>query len=212
MSKIAFVRHGESQWNKKGLWTGWTDIPLSKKGEKEARLAGKAIKDITFHLSFTSDLMRAWQTLEIIKKELQIEHIPSAKHQALKERHYGEFTGKNKWDIQKIIGETKFKIIRRGWDEKIAGGETLKDVYARVVPYFQKSILPHLVSGKNVMVVAHGNSIRALIKYLDNYSDNDISQVEVSTGEVVIYDLDKTGHPISKGKRTEKKMTKRKPG
>lgn len=201
MSKIVFVRHGESLWNKKGLWTGWTDIPLSKKGEKEARLAGKKIKGITFHLSFTSDLIRAWQTLEIIKKELQIEDIPSAKHQALKERHYGEFTGKRKWDIQKNVGDKRFKKIRRGWDDPIRNGETLKDVYNRVVPYYQQSILPHLTNGKNVLIVAHGNSIRALIKHMEGISDEDISDVEFKTGEVVIYKVDKIGKVITKENR-----------
>lgn len=205
MSKIALVRHGESQWNKKGLWTGWQDIPLSEKGKKEAALAAKLLKDIDFHHFFTSDLVRAIETLEIIKKELDKSHLPVIKHHALKERNYGEFTGKNKWKIKKQVGEIRFLQIRRGWDYPIKEGETLKDVHSRVVPYFENSILPHLKSGKNVLLVAHGNSIRALVKYLEGVSDEGITEIELETGEIVIYELDKKGLLVNKERRREKK-------
>lgn len=204
MSKLVLVRHGESEWNSKGLWTGWQDVPLSKKGKKEARKAGLALLDIRFHISFSSDLTRALETLTIIKETLQIADIPTIKHHALKERHYGEFTGKSKREIQKKVGAEKFKRIRRGWNEPITGGETLKDVFSRVVPYFQELILPHLRGGKNVLLVAHGNTIRALVKHIEGVSDEDITEVEFRTGEVLIYEMDKTGKMM----HTERKSVK----
>lgn len=201
MSKLVLVRHGESEWNKKGLWTGWQDIPLTKKGKKEARKAGLALLDIQFHISFSSDLTRAFETLTIIKETLQIVDIPTIKHHTLKERHYGEFTGKSKREIQKKVGAEKFKRIRRGWNEPITGGETLKDVFSRVVPYFQESILPHITTGKNILLVAHGNTIRALIKHIEGISDDGIMEVELATGEVILYDIDTTGKMVHKEKR-----------
>ena len=205
MSKIALVRHGQSEWNQKGFWTGWQDSPLSKKGEEEAKKAATILKDISFHLTFSSDLKRAYDTLEIIKKELKIQITPTISHQALKERHYGEYTGKNKWEIQKKVGEKRFKEIRRGWNYPIKDGETLKDVYDRVVPYFLKTILPHLTAGKDILIVAHGNSIMALIKHLERISDVDISEIELKTGEVIIYDIDLKGKIVKKERRNNEK-------
>lgn len=201
MAKFALVRHGESKWNKIGLWTGWQDIALTDAGILEAKRAALVVSDISFHISFTSDLKRAIETLEIIKKELKIIGIKTVSHPALKERHYGEFTGKNKWEIKELVGEEEFGKIRRGWEEPIAGGETLKDVFQRVVPYFSKNILPHLKSGKNILLVAHGNSIRALIKHIESVSDEDISGIELETGEVVIYEINKKGKMLSMEKR-----------
>lgn len=205
MSKLALVRHGESEWNKLGLWTGWQDIPLSSGGKKEAQVAAQLLKDIDFHHFFTSDLVRAIETLEIIKKELNKTHLPVIKHHALKERNYGEFTGKNKWEIKKQVGAIRFLQIRRGWDSPIKEGETLKNVHSRVVPYFENSILPHLKSGKNVLISAHGNSIRALVKHLEEVSDEGITEFELETGEIIIYELDKKGLLINKERRRKKK-------
>lgn len=201
MGRIVLIRHGSSVWNEKGLWTGWHDIPLSAKGKEEARMAAYAIKDIEFHISFTSDLSRAFQTLEIIKKELNLANLPITKHSALKERHYGEFAGISKWRVKKKVGEEKFKKLRRGWNSPIKGGETLKDVFARVVPYFKESINPHLSKGKNVLVVAHGNSIRAIIKHLEGLSNVKIEEVEIRTGEVLLYEIDRFGKIKSFEKR-----------
>ena len=156
-------------------------------------------------MTFSSDLKRAYDTLEIIKKELKIQITPTISHQALKERHYGEYTGKNKWEIQKKVGEKRFKEIRRGWNYPIKDGETLKDVYDRVVPYFLKTILPHLTAGKDILIVAHGNSIRALIKHLERISDVDISEIELKTGEVIIYDIDLKGKIVKKERRNNEK-------
>lgn len=205
MSKIALVRHGQSHWNKKGLWTGWQDIPLSENGKKEAALAARLLKDIDFHHFFTSDLSRAIETLELIKSGLNKADLPTVKHRALKERHYGEYTGKNKWEIKTKVGEKEFNKIRRGWNTPIKGGETLKNVHDRVVPYFVSKILPLLKSGKNVLIAAHGNSIRALIKHLENVSDESISEIELATGEVIIYEIDPQGNIINKERKSHEK-------
>lgn len=201
MGKLVLIRHGESVWNKKGLWTGWHDVPLSKKGRQEAKDAALAINNIDFHLTFASDLTRTIETLEIIKKELNLSHIPTTKHASLKERHYGVYAGKSKWQIQKRVGDEKFKKLRRGWNEPIEGGETLKDVYDRVISYYQKSIAPHLHNKKNVLLVAHGNSIRALIKHLEGVSHEDIEEIEIKTGEVLLYEVNSEGKIITKVKR-----------
>jgi len=201
MTKIALVRHGESQWNKIGLWTGWQDIPLSNKGVVEAVKAAGKIRDIDFDHLFSSDLIRAVDTLNLIKKELKLTHLPTIKHRALRERDYGEFTGKNKWQIQAVVGSKKFKKIRRGWNYPIVGGETLKDVYERVVPYFKKEILPKLKNKKNILISAHGNTIRALIKFMEGISDQAISEIELETGEVIVYEFAQSGKIIKKERR-----------
>src|SRR3989344_1645460 len=164
MSKLILIRHGESEWNAKGLWTGLTDISLSEKGRKEAALAGKSLKDIKIDLAFISVLKRAKETLDEIKKTLNINSLPTIENKALNEKDYGDFTGKNKWEIKKEFGDEMFRQIRRGWAYQIPNGESLRDVYNRTVPYYQKEILPKLMEGKNVLIVAHGNSLRALIK------------------------------------------------
>ena len=198
MSKIALVRHGQSVWNLKNLWTGWRDVTLTKKGKEEAKSAAQYLKDIDFDHFFTSDLIRAAETLKIIKAELRSSSSPTVSHPALKERHYGEFTGKNKWEIQEKVGIDHFRKLRRGWDTPIKDGETLKDVFARVVPYFQDSIMPNLKKGRNVLLVAHGNTIRALIKHFENISNEGIETIELTTGEVIIYEFDTKGKIINK--------------
>lgn len=197
MAYLVLVRHGQSVWNEKGLWTGWTDVDLSEKGREEARAAGETIKDIHFNYAFTSALKRAQQTLQEIKGVLG-QDIPTIADKALNERNYGDLTGKNKWDIQKKYGDEQFLKWRRGWDEPIQNGETLKDVYARVVPYYQQAILPHLERGENVIIAAHGNSLRSLVKYLETISDEDIARLEIATGEVLIYQINESGEVVSK--------------
>ncbi|OGG26880.1 hypothetical protein A2960_01840 [Candidatus Gottesmanbacteria bacterium RIFCSPLOWO2_01_FULL_39_12b] len=208
MGKLVLIRHGESVWNKKGWWTGWHDVPLSEKGKTEAKTAAATLKGMVFHHTFTSDLVRAWETLEIIKRELKITDLPTVRHPALKERNYGHYAGKSKWQIQKKLGEKEFNRIRRGWNTPIKNGETLMNVFERVKPYFDENIYPHLRLGKNVLLVAHGNSIRALIKHLEGVSDRDIEEVEIKTGEVLLYDLDQWGRVIS----SEKRFTNQKAG
>jgi len=198
MAILVLVRHGESEWNAKGLWTGWTDISLSEKGRQEAKTAAEALKDIQFDLAYTSILSRAKETLEIIKQTLGILDLQTIESPALNERDYGEYTGKNKWEIEKEIGEENFQKLRRGWYYPVENGETLKDVYERVVPYYQQEVLPNLEQGKNILISTHGNSLRALVKYLDNISDEDIANLEIATGEAVIYEINSSGKVTSK--------------
>ena len=197
MAVLALVRHGESTWNARGIWTGWENPPLSQKGIEEARKAGKLLKDIKFDLSYTSSLIRAKQTLEEIEKVFGV-NLATFENSALKERDYGNYTGKNKWSILKELGEEGFKKLRRGWDVPISNGETLKDVYNRVVPYYESKILTKLKGGKNVLISAHGNSLRALVKYLDGLSDSDVESLEIATGEVIVYRMNNDGKVTSK--------------
>lgn len=202
MAYLVLVRHGQSTWNAIDAWTGLTDISLDQDGFKESRIAGELLKDIPFQIAFTSKLIRAQQTLKEILKVLDIEHIPIYENTALDERDYGDLTGKNKYELEKEYGEKKFLKWRRGWNEPIPNGETLKEVYGRVVPYYEEHILPKLKGGKNVLVSAHGNSLRALIKYLENISDKDIPNFEMETGAVFVYDINEDGKIISKEIRT----------
>lgn len=197
MANLILVRHGESEWNQKGIWTGLTDIGLSKKGIEESRLAGERLREFHVDVAYTSPLKRAKQTLGEIKTILNLD-IPTFESAALNERDYGIFTGKNKWAIQKEVGKGKFKQLRRGWDFPIPEGETLKDVYDRVALYYKTEILPKLKEGKNILIVAHGNSLRALVKFLENISDKDVENLEIATGEIYIYSFDDEGIIISK--------------
>lgn len=198
MATLILVRHGKSEWNAKDLWTGWTDVNLNEAGQKEAKAAAEELKDIQIDETFTSSLKRAQHTLEIIKRALGLENLPTTIDKALNERDYGDLTGKNKWKIKEEFGDEQFNKWRRGFDEKPPNGESLHDVYNRVIPYYSAHILPELKKGKNVIIAAHGNSLRALVKYLENISDNDIEQVEIATGEVYIYSIDVTGKVINK--------------
>ena len=198
MSYLVLVRHGESIWNEKGMWTGFKDVPLTEKGKQEAREAGKLIKEVKFEVGFSSPLTRATQTMDEIKKELIKNDFPVFQDIALNERDYGEYTGKNKWEIKKLVGDKEFFKIRRSWDHPILKGESLKDVYNRVLPYYKDEILPELQKGKNVLICAHGNSLRALVKFLENISDDDISKLEMATGEVYVYQVDEKGSIVSK--------------
>ena len=197
MAYLVLVRHGESEWNAKGLWTGWTDVNLSEKGREEARSAGEKLKDITFDYAYTSELKRAQQTLDGIKAVIN-QNPPTTANKALNERDYGDLTGKNKWDVKKEIGEEEFLKIRRSWDYPPPNGESLKMVYERVLPYYETEILPKLKEGKNVIIAAHGNSLRALMKHLENISDTDIPNLEMATGGIFVYQMDTEGKVTSK--------------
>lgn len=205
-SYLVLIRHGESVWNAKSLWTGWTDVELSEKGHTQAKVAGTELKDIHFDIAYTSELKRAKQTWEEIRKVItppNSPNIPTIPNSALNERDYGDLTGKNKWEIEKQFGEEQFMKWRRGWDDPIPNGESLKDVYNRVVPYYKKEILPKLKAGKNVIVSAHGNSLRALAKYLENVSDKDITKLEIPVGQILIYQIDEDGKVVSKEIRNQ---------
>ena len=197
MAQLILIRHGQSQWNEQGLWTGWNDIELNEKGHQEARDAAEAIRGMHIDLAFTSDLKRAQQTYEEIKLSLNLS-VPLTISAALKERNYGSLAGKNKWKVKEEFGEEQFLKWRRSWDYPIPEGESLKDVYTRVIPYYTTTIQPALYAGKNILIAAHGNSLRALIKYLEDISDEEIPKLEIGTGEVYVYDIDNQGKIISK--------------
>jgi 2,3-bisphosphoglycerate-dependent phosphoglycerate mutase len=197
MAYLVLVRHGKSEWNEKGLWTGWRDIPLAPKGFDEAKITGEQLKDITFDFAYTSALIRAKQTLDEILKVIE-QTPPIAANEALNERDYGDYTEKNKWDIQKEVGEEMFQKIRRSWDIQPPNGESLKMVSERVMPYYASEIEPKLKEGKNILIAAHGNSLRALVKYLENISDADIENLEIGTGEAYIYQIDENGKVMNK--------------
>lgn len=190
MAYLILVRHGKSEWNKLGKWTGKTDVGLVEEGLEEARQAGLAIKDFHIDSVHVSTLKRTHETFEEIKNALGRSDLIPKKHHALNERDYGIHTGKNKWEVKKEIGDEEFQKIRRSWNHPVEGGETMKDVHDRVAPYYREHILPELLAGKNVLVVAHGNSLRALVKHLEELSDEGISDLEYGTGEVYCYEID----------------------
>jgi len=198
MAHLILVRYGKSAWNHLGKWTGLTDVDLVEEGKEEARRTGSTLKGIPLHIAHVSLLKRTRQTLEEIKHALGNEDLQTLEHQALNERDYGIHTGKNKWEVQKEVGDEEFQKIRRGWDTLIPEGETLKDVHSRVVPYFEEYIKPDLLLGKNVLIVAHGNSLRALVKHLENLSDTAICEVEIGTGEAHCYTMDEKGSVTGK--------------
>lgn len=198
MAKLVLVRHSKSEWNALGLWTGWKDIPLNDEGKSDAKRTAKEVSDIKFDFGYTSALQRAKQTLQIILKEIGQEDLMVREDAALNERSYGLFTGKNKWEIQKEVGDEEFQRIRRAWAHPIPEGETMEDVYSRVVPYYQIEILPKLKKGSNVIVAAHGNSLRALVKYLEDLSVDDLMKLEIGIGEAYVYEIDESGKVISK--------------
>lgn len=198
MAYLVLVRHGQSRWNARGLWTGWKDILLTQKGRAESRHAANYLKDIDFQIAYVSKLRRAKETLFEIIQKLEENKIPIIENTALNERNYGDFTGQNKWELKKLFGLKKFLKIRRSWDFPIPHGETLKVVYHRVVPFYDEHILPKLKKGENVLIVAHGNSLRALIKHLEQISVEDISSLELQTGEVYLYEINRAGEVVSK--------------
>jgi 2,3-bisphosphoglycerate-dependent phosphoglycerate mutase len=196
--KLFVTRHGESEWNAKGVWTGTTDIHLSEKGRGEAVQLGQTIKDAHINYAYTSLQVRSIETLAGMLTAGGQPNVPHEKTAAISERDYGIYTGKNKWQIKEEIGDDLFELIRRGWDTPIQGGETLKQVYERVVPFYLEKVLPRLRNGENVLLVAHGNSIRSLMKYIESVSDDLVSSVEMIFGETLVYTVDDSGRKISK--------------
>ena len=196
---LILIRHGQSEWNALNQFTGWKDPDLTAKGIEEARNAGMIINNlnINFDLVFTSALIRAQNTAEIILKEIN-QPLSTIKNQALNERNYGDLAGLNKDDARKRWGDEQVHIWRRSYDIPPPGGESLKDTGERVLPYFMKEIHPHVCKGKNVLVAAHGNSLRSLIKFLDNISDEDIVKLEIPTGAPIHYVINEDGSVKSK--------------
>jgi 2,3-bisphosphoglycerate-dependent phosphoglycerate mutase len=223
MYKVVLLRHGESEWNKLNLFTGWTDVDLSEKGVEEAHQAGKTLKadGFVFDLAFTSVLKRAIRTLNITLEEMDMLWIPVIKSWRLNERHYGALQGLNKTETAEKYGNEKVKIWRRSYDvpppaleeidERYPGKdrryadmdkkdvpltESLKLTVDRFLPYWHETISPVIKSGKRVVIAAHGNSLRALVKYLDNISDADITELNIPTGVPLVYELDAELKPI----------------
>jgi len=203
MAYLVLVRHGQSEWNALGLWTGQRDVALTDQGKQEARQAAEHLRDITLHKAHTSTLQRARQTLEEIKAALGHTNLETVQRAELNERDYGDYTAKNKWDIAKEIGEEEFTKLRRTWDYPVPGGETLKDVHARVLPYYQQHVLADLKAGRNVIIAAHGNSLRALMKHLEDYADDAVHQLEIGTGQVLVYEINEDGTVAGKTIRSE---------
>ncbi len=223
MYKVVLLRHGESEWNRENRFTGWKDVDLSSKGLVEAKEAGRLMKEagLAFDLAFTSVLVRAIKTLDIALDEMGQLWIPVIKHWRLNERHYGALQGLNKAETAAKHGEDQVKIWRRSYDipppplspddERYSGrdrryadldpraipaSESLKDTVARFLPYWHETIAPAIKSGKRVLIAAHGNSLRALVKYLDNVAETDIVELNIPTGIPLIYELDDQLTPI----------------
>jgi 2,3-bisphosphoglycerate-dependent phosphoglycerate mutase len=188
---LVLVRHGQSEWNLKNLFTGWRDVDLTDKGVAEAREAGRKLKaqGLKFDVAYTSALKRAQRTLDLMLEEMG-ETIPIVKNQALNERDYGDLSGLNKDDARKKWGDEQVRIWRRSYDIAPPGGESLKDTLARTLPYYVTEILPRVLRGERVLVTAHGNSLRALVMVLEKLSPEQILQREIGTGVPIIYRLD----------------------
>lgn len=217
MRKLVLIRHGQSLWNKENKFTGWTDVPLSELGIQEAVNAGKLLKEkgFSFHMAYTSYLKRAIDTLTYVLKEMGEENIPVEKSWKLNERHYGALQGLNKKETADEYGDEQVLIWRRSFDTKppllkadderapkfekkykdipeneLPLGESLKDTIERFIPYYLNEIAPKIKEGKNILIAAHGNTLRALVKYIENISNEDIIELNIPTGVPLIYELD----------------------
>ncbi len=188
---LVLVRHGQSEWNLKNLFTGWKDPDLSEKGIEEARAAGRILKEkgFRFDRAFTSSLVRAQNTLKLILAELGQQDIPTVRDEALNERDYGDLAGLNKDDARAKWGQEQVHIWRRSYDVQPPGGESLKDTVARVLPYYCQEILPAVLREQAILVSAHGNSLRALVMVLDRLTPATIVKLEIATGVALVYRL-----------------------
>jgi 2,3-bisphosphoglycerate-dependent phosphoglycerate mutase len=225
MTKLVLVRHGESTWNKENRFTGWTDVELSDKGRQEAKEGGEVLKreGYTFDVAYTSVLKRAIRTLWTVLDEMDLMWIPLHRTWRLNERHYGALQGLNKAETAEKFGEQQVKIWRRSYDvpppaltpddprfpgsdpryakltkEELPLTECLKDTVARFLPYWHETIAPAVKSGQKVLIAAHGNSLRALVKYLDNVSESDIVELNIPTGMPLVYELDDDLKPLNR--------------
>lgn len=202
MGRLVLLRHGESVWNKKNIFTGWIDVPLSAKGVEESLGAGKRLRDVRFDVVYTSTLIRAQMTGFLALSESRDERVPVLMNDeakglgeiipvyatpALNERHYGELQGKSKDQIKREVGEAQFKLWRRSFDVAPPGGESLKMTIGRAMPYFKERIIPDLEKGKNVLIAAHGNSLRGIVMYLDGLTADEVVHLEIPTGEPLFY-------------------------
>lgn len=188
MPKLILVRHGQSIWNLQNRFTGWVDVPLTAQGEEEARSAGKKLHSLQIDIAYTSALTRAQHTFELIRETMGVD-IPVIRDQALNERHYGDLQGLNKEDTAKKFGDEQVKIWRRSYDIPPPNGEALKNTAERTIPFFERCILGDIRQGRNVLVVAHGNSNRSIVMMLDNLSKEEVLELNLETGVPLVYDL-----------------------
>lgn len=197
MGKLALVRHGQSLWNLENRFTGWVDVPLTDQGRAEARSAGEHLRDIHFDVAYTSVLSRAQETLEIILQVIG-QRPPVIRDQALNERHYGDLQGLNKQRTAERFGADQVKLWRRSYDVAPPGGEALKNTAERTLPFFERAILGDVQQGKNVLVVAHGNSNRSIVMKLDGLTKEQVIALELGTGVPLIYDINERGEVVAK--------------
>lgn len=190
MAQLVIFRHGQSLWNLENKFTGWVDVELSPKGIEEARQAGLKLNGYVFDYAYASDLKRAQNTLELALKSAGHTPVTPIYNKALNERMYGDLQGLDKAETAKKYGEEQVKVWRRSFDVPPPNGESLKDTAARVIPYFENEIIPKLKAGKNVVVAAHGNSLRALIMYLEKMTPEEILEFEIGTAQPRLYELD----------------------
>ncbi|MFV5685024.1 2,3-bisphosphoglycerate-dependent phosphoglycerate mutase [Flavobacterium sp. GB2R13] len=192
MALLALIRHGQSIYNLENRFTGNLDVPLTSLGEEEAKRAGIKLKGLKFSCAYTSVLKRAEESLRIILEEMKQTQIPVIKNEALNERMYGSLQGLNKAEVAKKYGENQLKMWRRSYEVRPPDGESLEDTYNRIVPYYKQEIEPKLKSGKNILIVAHGNSLRALMMYLENIGPIAIAKINIPTGTPRLYYIDAT--------------------
>ena len=198
MPDLILLRHGQSQWNLENRFTGWVDVPLSAKGEAEARAAGETLRGRRIDLLYTSVLKRAIDTATIALAAAGITPPPTVRDGALNERMYGDLQGLDKAEAAARWGDAQVKLWRRSYDVRPPGGESLADTAARVLPFWESRILPDVRAGKNVLVVAHGNSLRALVMHLDGLSREQVLELEIPTGVPLLYDVALDGHVAGK--------------
>ena len=198
MGKLVLVRHGQSQWNLENRFTGWVDVDITPLGAEEARRAGRELRGIRFDVAFTSVLKRAQETLTIMLEEIGQPDLPIERDKALNERHYGDLQGLDKAETAKKYGAEQVHVWRRSFDVKPPNGESLKDTAARTLPYFNGKILPAAAAGKNVLVAAHGNSLRAIVMGLENLTPEQILKVEIGTCRPIVYDIGAKGEVLKK--------------
>lgn len=200
MATLVLVRHGQSQWNLENRFTGWIDVPLTQAGRLEAQKAGELIRElkVRFDAAYASVLVRATETLRIILSILQQEEIPVVQDASLNERHYGELQGLNKSEMKKKFGPEQVQLWRRSYDVAPPGGESLKDTAARTIPFFESRILQDVKTGKNVLVSAHGNSLRSIVMHLDHLTKEEVLKLEIPTGVPIRYEISAEGAVASK--------------
>jgi 2,3-bisphosphoglycerate-dependent phosphoglycerate mutase len=197
MGRLVLLRHGESQWNLENRFTGWVDVPLSSRGIQEAKNAGEKLRPYRFDRAFTSVLQRANDTLRLALEVIGQTNIPTEKDKALNERMYGELQGLNKAETAKKYGEDQVKIWRRSYDVRPPGGESLQDTAARVLPYYERAIKPHVLKDETILIAAHGNSLRALVMELEQLSREQVLELNIPTGAPLLYELDSSGKVTS---------------